>query len=520
MGRPRIGFIYIDLLDLIVFFICPMFIVCLWVFAPDFVERTINSAYAGLTSDYAKSFEVYCHGVLKSVGIPPPYPTAVNLAMLMISSTFTLVAYFVSIGRRHWEHRKDIETELVDAREKVQLLEDRLHDTTVREVQREAGKPVVRIFMDGAFDLMHYGHMNAFRLGSSLGHHLVVGVNSSETIAECKGFAPIMSDNERCNAVKHCRFVDETIERSPYVMTPEYLDWVIKEYNIDFVVHGDDPCIVNGEDVYGPVKKMGKFKSIPRTEGISTTDLVGRILTMVPPNEGNESPNSNRARADSSARLLTKSASIYALNETGEFAAPSSRFMTTSSILRKFSSGMKSPPPGAKIVYIDGSWDMFHSGHIDIIKRAREEGDYLIAGVFSDAAVAYNLGEQHPVMTLNERMLSVIGCSLVDDVLFDAPLMVDDDMIASLEIKVVITANNEPRWPHYTKRQSIAKAKGLLKVLNLSEDALQVEDIVDRLNANRERYEQKYEKKKAAEDEYYDERYKRATGAASDEKAN
>ena len=49
---------------------------------------------------------------------------------------------------------------------------------------------------------------------------------------------------------------------------------------------------------------------------------------------------------------------------------------------------------------------------------------------------------------------------------------------------------------------------------------MQVEDIVDRLNANRERYEQKYEKKKAAGDEYYDERYKRATGGASDEKAN
>ena len=50
---------------------------------------------------------------------------------------------------------------------------------------------------------------------------------------------------------------------------------------------------------------MGKFKSIPRTEGISTTDLVGRILTMVPPNEGNESPNSNRAGADSRCRILT-----------------------------------------------------------------------------------------------------------------------------------------------------------------------------------------------------------------------
>jgi ethanolamine-phosphate cytidylyltransferase len=509
MGRPRIGFIYIDLLDLIVFFICPIFIVCLWQFSPDFVERTINSVYAWLTSDSVKAFETTCHDILNAMRVPPPYPTAVNVAMLVLSSLFTLVVYFVSVGRRHWEHRKDIETELVDARAKVQVLEDRLHATTAKEVQKEAGKPVVRIFMDGAFDLMHYGHMNAFRLGSSLGHHLVVGVNSSETIAECKGFPPIMSDNERCNAVKHCRFVDETIERSPYVMTQEYLEWVIKEYDIDFVVHGDDPCLVNGEDVYGPVKKMGKFKSIPRTEGISTTDLVGRILTMVPPSDGTESPNSARARANSSARLLTKSQSLYDMSETGELQAPSSRFMTTSSILRKFSAGMKSPPPGAKIVYIDGSWDMFHSGHIDILKRAREEGDYLIAGVFSDAAVAYNLGEQHPVMTLNERMLSVIGCKLVDDVLFDAPLQVDDDMIASLEIKVVITANNEPRWSRYTQRQTIAQNKGILKVINLAEDALQVEDIVGRLNANRDRYEQKYEKKKKAEDEYYDERYKR-----------
>jgi len=507
MGRPRIGFVYVDSLDLFVFVICPLAIVSLWIFAPDVVESTFKSAHAHLTSESAQAFELSAHVVFSNIGIPPPYPTLVNVAMLVISSIFTLVAYFVGAGRRHWEHRKDIETELVDAREKVQLLEDRLHQTTAHEIKKEAGKPHIRIFMDGAFDLMHYGHMNAFRLGSSLGHHLVVGVNSADTIAECKGFPPIMSDNERCNAVKHCRFVDEVIERSPYVMTQEYLEWVIKEYDIDFVVHGDDPCMVNGEDVYGPVKKMGKFKSIPRTEGISTTDLVGRILTMVPPENG--SPNSQRERSRSSARLLTKSKSIYDLN-SDEPAAPSSRFMTTSSILRKFSAGMKSPPPGAKIVYIDGSWDMFHSGHIDILKKAREEGTYLIAGVFSDAAVAYNLGEQHPVMTLNERMLSVIGCNLVDDVLFDAPLQVDDDMIASLEINVVITANNEPRWVKYTNRQKTAQAKGILKIINLAEDALQVEDIVDRLNANRERYEKKFETKKKAEDEYYNERYNRA----------
>lgn len=43
-------------------------------------------------------------------------------------------------------------------------------------------KKPVRIWMDGCFDMMHYGHMNAFRQGKALGTYLVVGVNSDETI--------------------------------------------------------------------------------------------------------------------------------------------------------------------------------------------------------------------------------------------------------------------------------------------------------------------------------------------------
>ncbi len=34
--------------------------------------------------------------------------------------------------------------------------------------------------------MMHYGHMNAFRQGHALGTYLVVGVNSDESITECK----------------------------------------------------------------------------------------------------------------------------------------------------------------------------------------------------------------------------------------------------------------------------------------------------------------------------------------------
>jgi ethanolamine-phosphate cytidylyltransferase len=65
--------------------------------------------------------------------------------------------------------------------------------------------------MEGAFDIMHFGHMNAFRLGKSLGTHLVVGVNSDESITKCKA-APLMNNEERILAmVQACKFVDHTI---------------------------------------------------------------------------------------------------------------------------------------------------------------------------------------------------------------------------------------------------------------------------------------------------------------------
>lgn len=69
-----------------------------------------------------------------------------------------------------------------------------------------------------------------------------------------------------------------------------------------------------------------------------------------------------------------------------------------------------------------GAWDMFHAGHVAILKQARDFGDYLIAGVHSDEVVNAQRGLNMPIMNLNERVLSVLGCAYVNDVLIDAPL--------------------------------------------------------------------------------------------------
>lgn len=48
---------------------------------------------------------------------------------------------------------------------------------------------------------------------------------------------------------------------------------------IDVVVHGEDPCLdEHGKDVYQFVKDQGKYRTIKRTDGISTSDLIMRIV--------------------------------------------------------------------------------------------------------------------------------------------------------------------------------------------------------------------------------------------------
>lgn len=81
----------------------------------------------------------------------------------------------------------------------------------------------------------------------------------------------------------------------------------------------------------------------------------------------------------------------------------------------QFSSG-RSAPAGARVVYIDGAWDLFHVGHIKILQEARKHGDFLLVGLHTDEDVSERRGAHLPIMSLHERSLSVLACRFVDEI--------------------------------------------------------------------------------------------------------
>jgi glycerol-3-phosphate cytidylyltransferase len=65
--------------------------------------------------------------------------------------------------------------------------------------------------------------------------------------------------------------------------------------------------------------------------------------------------------------------------------------------------------------YAPGAYDLFHIGHLNILKNAAENCDYLIAGVVSDEMLQRTKGRP-PVIPLAERLEIVRSLRFVDDV--------------------------------------------------------------------------------------------------------
>ncbi|XP_027329769.1 choline-phosphate cytidylyltransferase 2-like isoform X3 [Abrus precatorius] len=146
---------------------------------------------------------------------------------------------------------------------------------------KTASPPVdrlVRVYADGIYDLFHFGHARSLEQAkkSFPNTYLLVGCCNDEVTHKYKG-KTVMTEAERYESLRHCKWVDEVIPDAPWVTNQEFLD----KHNIDYVAHDSLPYAdASGaaNDVYEFVKSVGRFKETKRTEGISTSDIIMRIV--------------------------------------------------------------------------------------------------------------------------------------------------------------------------------------------------------------------------------------------------
>lgn len=97
----------------------------------------------------------------------------------------------------------------------------------------------------------------------------------NDELTHSKKGRTVMTEDERYEAVRHCRYVDEVVRDAPWEVDEEYLT----KHKIDFIAHDDLPYGTDDcNDIYAPWKAKGMFVATERTEGVSTSDIVARIV--------------------------------------------------------------------------------------------------------------------------------------------------------------------------------------------------------------------------------------------------
>lgn len=135
----------------------------------------------------------------------------------------------------------------------------------------------MRIYTTGVFDILHRGHLNILTQAAALGD-LTVGIMTDKGVEKTKGRRPILSLEERTAQLRSLPFVSGVIAYTDPDQRPQY-----ESVRPDVVVQGDD-WLHSGDRsaalAYFAEKKI-RLVLLPRTEGISTTEIRNRISRSV-----------------------------------------------------------------------------------------------------------------------------------------------------------------------------------------------------------------------------------------------
>lgn len=136
---------------------------------------------------------------------------------------------------------------------------------------KAAGKTVV--FTNGCFDILHAGHVRYLAAAKALGHCLVVGLNSDQSVRRLKGPArPVNPAEDRAEVLAALAAVDFVV-----IFADPTAEGLVAQIQPDIYVKGGDYCIDSLPEAKIAAAYGGKTVLIPLVEGRSTSSIIQKI---------------------------------------------------------------------------------------------------------------------------------------------------------------------------------------------------------------------------------------------------
>ena len=139
---------------------------------------------------------------------------------------------------------------------------------------------MIRGYVGGTFDLFHAGHVAFFRQCRERCDHLIVSLNTDEFAVRYKR-APVLTLADRTQVISACKYVDEVVIN----VGDEDSKVAIAASGANVVFHGDDwvgPSLMKQMQLTSAFlgERGISLQYVPYTRGISTSDIINRVMAL------------------------------------------------------------------------------------------------------------------------------------------------------------------------------------------------------------------------------------------------
>jgi len=333
------------------------------------------------------------------------------------------------------------------------------------------------VFLVGAFELLHWGHLEFLKKAKKRGDLLVVGVASDWSRRELKGkIFPLVGEKTRAETLAFFPFVDAVV--------------IVAENNVLPVLEQLKP------DIFYTAQKDWQEGVRKREEATLVKSYGGKIVKA-----RHLAPGISSSAMVEQVALFKIKQLLFGYKERRPLLANLSPKKKKKVILFDQLDRLRErlKKKGQSVVFTSGSFDLFHLGHARFLQKAKSCGDVLVVGVPSNASIRTTKGIGRPIVDQWARAAVVADLACVDYVvIFPQPTVLEtlkilrpdvfftvkegwNRLVNSAEARLVRDyggkiIRSERQGPHISASKMIDKAAGELikarfeRLLKLAEE--------------------------------------------------